>query len=170
MATHSSVLAWRIPKTGKPGRLSSMGSHRVRHDWSDLAAAAAWVYHILFFCSLIVVSTFWLLWIMLLWTLMYRCLRGHMFVVLLGLNLRVELLGCTVNSKDLFDCSTSFLRASESYITLEWVLSLPTQIYNPVEFLTPFKNYSLLCSDQFHSKIWCLWISIYVIFLFVVHI
>ena len=42
MATHSSVLAWRIPGTGKPGGLPSMGSHRVGHDWSDLAAAAAW--------------------------------------------------------------------------------------------------------------------------------
>ena len=41
MATHSSVLAWRIPGTGEPGALPSMGSHRVRHNWSDLAAAAA---------------------------------------------------------------------------------------------------------------------------------
>ena len=41
MATHSSVLAWRIPGTGEPGGLPSMGSHRVRHDWHDLAAAAA---------------------------------------------------------------------------------------------------------------------------------
>ena len=40
MATHSSVLAWRIPGTGKPGGLLSVGSHRVGHDWSDLAAAA----------------------------------------------------------------------------------------------------------------------------------
>ena len=40
MATHSSVLAWRIPGTGEPGGLPSMGSHRVGHDWSDLAAAA----------------------------------------------------------------------------------------------------------------------------------
>ena len=40
MATHSSVPAWRIPGTGKPGELPSMGSHRVGHDWSDLAAAA----------------------------------------------------------------------------------------------------------------------------------
>ena len=39
MATHSSVLAWRMPWTEKPGRLHSMGSHRVGHDWSDLAAA-----------------------------------------------------------------------------------------------------------------------------------
>ena len=41
MATHSSVLAWRIPGTGEPGGLPSLGSHRVRHDWSNLAAAAA---------------------------------------------------------------------------------------------------------------------------------
>ena len=38
MATHSSVLAWRIPGTGEPRGLPSMGSHRVGHDWSDLAA------------------------------------------------------------------------------------------------------------------------------------
>ena len=41
MATHSSVFAWRIPGTGKPGGLLSVGLHRVRHDWSDLAVAAA---------------------------------------------------------------------------------------------------------------------------------
>ena len=41
MATHSSVLAWRIPGTGEPGGLPSMGSHRVGHDWRDSAAAAA---------------------------------------------------------------------------------------------------------------------------------
>ena len=42
MATHSSVLALRIPGTGEPGGLPSMGLHRVRHDWSNLAAAAAY--------------------------------------------------------------------------------------------------------------------------------
>ena len=41
MATHSSVLAWRIPGTEEPSGLLSMGSHRVGHDRSDLAAAAA---------------------------------------------------------------------------------------------------------------------------------
>ena len=41
MATHSSVLAWRIPGMGEPGELPSMGSHRVGHNWSNLAAAAA---------------------------------------------------------------------------------------------------------------------------------
>ena len=40
MATHSRVLAWRIPGTVEPGGLPSMGSHRVGHDWNDLAAAA----------------------------------------------------------------------------------------------------------------------------------
>ena len=41
MATHSSVLAWRIPGTGEPSGLPSMGPHRVGHDCSDLAAAVA---------------------------------------------------------------------------------------------------------------------------------
>ena len=41
MATHSSVLAWRIPGMGKTGWLLSLGSQRVGHDWSDLAAAAS---------------------------------------------------------------------------------------------------------------------------------
>ena len=41
MATHFGVLAWRIPGTEEPGRLPSLGSHRVGHNWSDLAAAAA---------------------------------------------------------------------------------------------------------------------------------
>ena len=41
MATHYSVLAWRIPGTGEPGGLPSMGSHKVGHNWSDLAAVAA---------------------------------------------------------------------------------------------------------------------------------
>ena len=39
MTTHSSVLAWRIPGTGEPNGLPSMGSHRFGHDWSDLTAA-----------------------------------------------------------------------------------------------------------------------------------
>ena len=41
MATHSSNLAWRIPGTEETGGLSSLGSHRVGHDWSDLAVAVA---------------------------------------------------------------------------------------------------------------------------------
>ena len=42
MAPHSSTLAWRIPGAAEPGGLPSVGSHRVGHDWSDLAAAAAY--------------------------------------------------------------------------------------------------------------------------------
>ena len=41
MATHSSVLAWRIPGMGEPGGLPSIGSHRVGHNWSNLAAAGS---------------------------------------------------------------------------------------------------------------------------------
>ena len=41
METHSSVPSWRIPGTGEPGGLPSMGSHRLGQDWSNLAAAAA---------------------------------------------------------------------------------------------------------------------------------
>ena len=44
MATHSSVLAWRIPEMGEPGGLPSMGSHRVGHDWSNLAAAYIYIH------------------------------------------------------------------------------------------------------------------------------
>ena len=44
MATHSSVLIWIIPGMGEPGGLTSMGSHRVGYDWSDLAAAAGLLY------------------------------------------------------------------------------------------------------------------------------
>ena len=40
MATHSSIFAWRIPGMEEPGGLPSVGLHRVRHDWSDLAEAA----------------------------------------------------------------------------------------------------------------------------------
>ena len=58
MATHSSVLAWRIPETGEPGGLPSTGSNRVRHDWSDLAAAAAVLNH-LSYCLLL--NPFWYL-------------------------------------------------------------------------------------------------------------
>ena len=44
MAAHSSVLAWRIPGTEEPGGLPSVGTHRVGHDWGDLAATTAAVY------------------------------------------------------------------------------------------------------------------------------
>ena len=47
MATHSSVLAWRIPGMGEPGGLPSRGSHRVGHDRSDLAAAAYGAYSLI---------------------------------------------------------------------------------------------------------------------------
>ena len=58
MATHSGVLAWRIPGTGEPGGLPSVGSHRIGHDWSDsAAAAAAAVAHLGFFHVLATVNS-----------------------------------------------------------------------------------------------------------------
>ena len=48
MATHSSVLAWRIPGTEEPGGLPSVGLHRVGHNWSDLVAAAIYIKGFLF--------------------------------------------------------------------------------------------------------------------------
>ena len=53
MATHSSVLAWRTPGTGDPGGLPSMGSHRVGHDWSDLAVYIYIIFYLYIFfgCS-----------------------------------------------------------------------------------------------------------------------
>ena len=51
MATHSSVLAWRIPGTVEPDGLPSVGSHRVRHDWSNLAAAATCINCIRVICT-----------------------------------------------------------------------------------------------------------------------
>ena len=57
MATHSSVLPWRIPGTEEPSGLPSMGSHRVGHNWSDLAAAAEAAKSILFWptCLLLLI-------------------------------------------------------------------------------------------------------------------
>ena len=84
MAPHSSVLAWRIPGMGEPGGLPSMGSHRVGHDWSDLAAAAVvfclWMYLILFtnhqLMNIWIISRFGLLWKVLLLTFAYISLCG----------------------------------------------------------------------------------------------
>ena len=52
MATHSGVLAWRIPGTGEPDGLPSMGSHRVGHDWSDLAAWYSLIINMCFFMAI----------------------------------------------------------------------------------------------------------------------
>ena len=58
MATHSSILAWRIPGMGEPGGLPSMGSHRVEHDWSNLAAAAAFCLGVVFLCVCVCVCVY----------------------------------------------------------------------------------------------------------------
>jgi len=66
MATHSSVLAWGIPGTAEPGGLLSMGSHRVRHNWSDLAAAAYG--HTTFHLPICQLMVFWVVYTLELYT------------------------------------------------------------------------------------------------------
>ena len=72
MATHSSVLAWRIPGMGEPGGLLSMGSHRVGHDWGDLAAA---LFHCVCVCArahvCVCVCVYYILFI-------HSSVRGHL--------------------------------------------------------------------------------------------
>ena len=57
MATRSSVLAWRIPGTGEPGGLQVLGSHRVGHDWSDLAVAASCSTCLFYLCPTILCTS-----------------------------------------------------------------------------------------------------------------
>ena len=57
MATHSSVLAWRIPGMVEPGGLPSMGSHRVGHDRSDLVVVVVNILYFLRYCSLLSFSS-----------------------------------------------------------------------------------------------------------------
>ena len=51
MATHSNILAWRIPGMAEPGGLPSMGLHRVGHDWSDLAACCSVLCYAVLCCA-----------------------------------------------------------------------------------------------------------------------
>ena len=89
MATHSSVLAWRIPGTAEPGGLPSMGSHRVRHDWSDLATAATLgkTLHVMFL-SLLFLTLSPAVFLNTLWSLQFfkhlnlRCLYSIVYVLL----------------------------------------------------------------------------------------
>ena len=108
MATHSSVFAWRIPGTGEPGGLPSVGSHRVGYDWNDLAAAAAaaavvnisglylYQYH-----------TSWLLYSMSLnqvVKVLFNCSSGlfSLFLVLCISRLRSPIIPLLVKSKEYF--------------------------------------------------------------------
>ena len=85
MAAQSSVLSWRIPGMAEPDGLPSMGSHRVGHDWSDLAAATAWTDHVLFIRSLVNGHFhFCLLWIVTPWTFGYTSLSVCLFSLFFG--------------------------------------------------------------------------------------
>ena len=125
MATHSSVLAWRIPGTGEPGGLPCMGSHRVGHNWHDLAAAAAVLKEILqpkevyplyeFLCFSI-----------------FPCLGLNSFGGLTGFYMHHLLYVCVV-------CSVT-----QSCLTLLWPHGLePTRLLCPWDF--PGKNTEAGC-------------------------
>ena len=86
MATHSSVLAWRIPGMGEPGGLPFTGSDRVGHDWSDLAAAAAAAWEI-FVCKLFRWKTIWFYWFSLFFFPSIIFYSYHYFIPLPTLNL-----------------------------------------------------------------------------------
>ena len=62
MAPHSSTLAWRIPGSGEPGGLPSMGSHRVGHNWRDLAVAVSYLWLISSCSSILLGLPWWLRW------------------------------------------------------------------------------------------------------------
>ena len=70
MATHSSILTWRIPQTEEPGRLQSIGSQRVGHEWSNLACRHAhsrffssppFIYYCNYFCQYQLMEVFYTL-------------------------------------------------------------------------------------------------------------
>ena len=79
MATHSSVLAWRIPGTAEPGGLPSMGSHRVGHNWSDTAACM----YVSITCSLYVLFVTkikCIRWFITIWSLLF--LPHHLMLLM----------------------------------------------------------------------------------------
>ena len=92
MATHSSIHAWKIPWTEEPGGLQSMGSQRVRHDWATSVCVCTWLNHILVhtytticlpvhqLMDIWINFAFWLLWIILPWTLVCNFLCRHGFI------------------------------------------------------------------------------------------
>jgi len=89
MATHSSVLAWRIPGTGEPGGLLPMGSHGVGHNWSDLAAAAALLFlNILFYCCWIEFFFPYIKYVDCLFTTLHACMLSRFSHVWLFATLR----------------------------------------------------------------------------------
>ena len=159
-ATHSSILAWRIPWTEEPGELQFMGSRRVRHDWSELAHMYAccsryqsisfkaeqhstvWTPSIYDACS--GVSRFWLLWIVLLRTCVTRHLCEFLFSALWGLYPGVELLG---HMMSLFH----FLRNSQTAVQSRWFIFYSLQQSTPVPSLVPSLPTLLLFLNYYFS-------------------
>ena len=126
MATPSSVLAWRIPGTGEPGGLPSMGSHRVGHDWSDLAISTLSVCPTVPFLPPLMVyttlfSTSWSLFLPLKWASLYHFSRVHIYVLICNVCFSFWLTSlCMTDSRSTHITMTQF----HSFL---WLSNIPSE-------------------------------------------
>ena len=132
MATHSSVLAWRIPGTGEPGGPPSMGSHRVGHDWSDLAAAAA-AFYLLFMTLARTSST------MLINSGVYSLGEKAFSLSTLSVMLAVGVCGCSLASWSSFSLFLAFCKFLKSH---EWMLNFVKKISALIDMIMLFSLYA----------------------------
>ena len=121
MATHSSVLAWRVPGTGEPGGLPSMGLHRVGHDWGNLAAAVMMPFEKQNFLKNLMMSSvtcFLLLLMLLVSYLRNHCLIQHHKDLFLCFLLRVFYFSSYIYVYDQFGVSFMYCIRKESKFIL----------------------------------------------------
>ena len=107
MATHSSVPACRIPGTGQPGGLPSMGSHRVGHDWSDLAVAPA---------AFLMWDLSILLYVLLIYSIIYVIMNSWNFFFYILKH------GISYLTVEFYFCSFFFFPAMSTRCALTWLL------------------------------------------------
>ena len=155
MATHSSVLAWRIPGMGEPGGLLSLGSHRVGHDWSDLAAAAAakLILYLLFWnlLSSPIQSYFWTLKI---WTIL--SFKKKIYLVVSCLSCSMWDLWFRLTDSLVVACGLSSLTRDWTCVPriARWILNhwATGKVPPPLPFLKEINKLSLLEKFLGHSR------------------
>ena len=127
MATPSSVLAWRIPGTGEPGGLPSMGSHRVGHDWSDLAISTLSVCPTVPFLPPLMVyttlfSTSWSLFLPLKWASLYHFSRVHIYVLICNVCFSFWL-----TSLCMTDSRSTHISTMTQFHSFLWLSNIPSE-------------------------------------------